>query len=163
MVTPEQIGKTIIRLRQLKGLSQEALANDANIDRRYMSDLENGKRNLSLDVLNRLATVFDISLSALLFEAEDNEKTFHTVSDLKHNLEEKGHSHTIIFEEPSYITAVLGIDDRGRIVYSYSKMIQYLMLTDGISYDDAIEFIDYNTIRAIPYMGELAPIVIYDI
>ena len=42
-------------------------------------------------------------------------------------------------------------------------MIEDLMLTENMSYEDAVEFIDYNTIRAIPYMGEKAPIVIYDL
>ena len=67
MTTPEQIGKTVIKLRRLRGLSQEALANEAGIDRRYMSDIENGKRNISLDVLNRLASFFEISLNNSVF------------------------------------------------------------------------------------------------
>lgn len=29
--------------------------------------------------------------------------------------------------------------------------------------EEAIEWIDYNTIRAIPYMGEKAPIVMYSL
>ena len=27
--------------------------------------------------------------------------------------------------------------------------------------EEAVEFIDYNTLRAIPYMGDKAPIVVY--
>ena len=31
-----------------------------------------------------------------------------------------------------------------------------------MTYEDAMEFIDYNTIRAIPYFGSNAPIVVRD-
>lgn len=38
-------------------------------------------------------------------------------------------------------------------------MIEFLVKTDGMTYEDAIEFIDYNTIRAIPYMPN-GPIIL---
>lgn len=71
MASQQEIGNTIIKLRKAKGISQESLAAEAGIDRRYMSDIEQGKRNLSLDILNRLAAFFGIPLSALIKEAED--------------------------------------------------------------------------------------------
>ena len=42
-------------------------------------------------------------------------------------------------------------------------MIEHLMETDGMEYEEAMEFIDYNTVRACPYMGEQAPIILYRI
>ena len=36
------------------------------------------------------------------------------------------------------------------------------MLHDDWSYEDAIEWIDYNTIRTIPYMGEFQPIILME-
>lgn len=39
-------------------------------------------------------------------------------------------------------------------------MVEWLMETEGWSYEDAAEWVCYNTLRAIPYMGEDAPIVI---
>jgi hypothetical protein len=39
-------------------------------------------------------------------------------------------------------------------------MVEWLMKTEGWSYEDASEWICYNTLRALPYMGEDAPIVI---
>ena len=59
--------------------------------------------------------------------------------------------------------AIIGISDDGRLVYSFSKMVECLMLSESMSYEEAVEFIDYNTLRAIPYMGEKAPIVMYKI
>ena len=32
-----------------------------------------------------------------------------------------------------------------------------------MTYEDAMEFVDYNTIRALPYMGLLQPYVIYPV
>lgn len=37
------------------------------------------------------------------------------------------------------------------------------MNEDGMDYDEAAEFIDYNTVRACPYMGERAPIILKSI
>ena len=161
MATPEQIGKTVIKLRRLRGLSQEALANEAGIDRRYMSDVENGKRNISLDVLNRLASFFGTTLGAFLDEAELSNKEFNTVAELKDLLIQKDFNDTVVLEEPSYLSAILGINEEGRVIYSYEKMIQYLMLTCNMSFEESVEFIDYNTIRAIPYMGKKSPIILY--
>ena len=64
MVSQIQVGKTIIRLRKLRGLSQEKFALESGIDRRYISDVENGKRNVSFEFLNRVADYFNLSLSS---------------------------------------------------------------------------------------------------
>ena len=37
------------------------------------------------------------------------------------------------------------------------------MDADGMSYEEASEFIDYNTVRACPYMGDRAPIILRSI
>ena len=66
----------------------------------------------------------------------------------------------ILFENPSYDDAFIGLTLDNRAVYDYNKMIECLMKEDDISYEEAIEFIDYNTIRALPYIGEKAPVVI---
>lgn len=42
-------------------------------------------------------------------------------------------------------------------------MVESLMEEDGMEYSEAIEFIEYNTIRAIPYMGGRGPIILYPI
>ena len=66
----------------------------------------------------------------------------------------------VLFESPSYDDAFIGLTLDNRAVYDYDKMIECLMKEDDISYEEAIEFIDYNTIRARPYIGEKAPVVI---
>lgn len=68
---------------------------------------------------------------------------------------------TAYFTGDDYDTAILGYTDDGRLVYSYEKMVDWLVENDNMTPDDAVEWLDYNTIRAIPYMGEKAPVVVY--
>ena len=68
--TLQKIGKTIIQLRKQKSLSQEAFANEAGIERRYMSDIENGKRNISIEMLERICSKLDLKLSELFVIVE---------------------------------------------------------------------------------------------
>ena len=58
--------------------------------------------------------------------------------------------------------ATIGTTPDDRVVYSYSKMIDCLMVNDGMDYEEAAEFIDYNTIRSLPYI-ENAPVIMYSI
>lgn len=59
----------------------------------------------------------------------------------------------------SYDDALIGVTTDNRAVYDYNKMVEWLMRVEGISSLEAMDWIDYNTIRALPYMGEDAPIV----
>ena len=70
MSLQENLGRTIVRLRREKGFSQEAFANEAGIDRRYMSDIENGKRNISIDILERICNKLGMKMSELFVEVE---------------------------------------------------------------------------------------------
>ena len=85
-----------------------------------------------------------------------------TLEEFKEHICELGYEDAIVFDSPSYVDAYIGMSHDGRVIYSYDKMIECLITEDGMTYEDAIEFIDYNTIRAIPYMGERGPIVLYD-
>lgn len=70
MSLQENLGRTIVRLRREKGFSQKAFANEAGIDRRYMSDIENGKRNISIDILERICNKLGMKMSELFVEVE---------------------------------------------------------------------------------------------
>ena len=61
----------------------------------------------------------------------------------------------------SYDDALIGVTEDGRAVYDYEKMIEWLMEEEGWTDNEAIEWIEFNTIRALPYMGADAPIIIY--
>ncbi len=63
----------------------------------------------------------------------------------------------------SYDDALIGVSEDGRAIYDYDKMVEWLVLNEGFEPSEAMEWIDYNTIRALPYMGSDAPIIMYPI
>lgn len=65
-----KFGLILKELRQEKGLSQESLANQSDIDRTYISDIEKGERNISLNIIERLSVTLQISLSELFKKIE---------------------------------------------------------------------------------------------
>ena len=68
-----KFGLVIKELRLEKGLSQESLANQSDIDRTYISDIEKGERNISLKIIERLSKTLQISLSGLFKKIEEYE------------------------------------------------------------------------------------------
>lgn len=61
----KKFGKKIKELRLEKGLSQEAFAHLANIDRTYISSIEKGERNVSIVVVERIAKALDVEITEL--------------------------------------------------------------------------------------------------
>lgn len=62
----KRIGQNIAKLRKQKKLSQEDLAGAAEIDRSFLSEIENGYKNLSILVLFRIAKALDVTPERLL-------------------------------------------------------------------------------------------------
>ncbi len=58
----EKIGIKLKEFRTNKGLSQEKLAHLADLDRTYIPDIEKGERNISIVVLEKLATALNIPI-----------------------------------------------------------------------------------------------------
>ena len=73
---------------------------------------------------------------------------------------ETGHEDAVVFDGPDFDSAIIGVTTDGCVVYDYEKMVQKLQDDDGMTREEAIEFIDYNTIRALPYIKN-PPIVMY--
>ena len=69
-----------------------------------------------------------------------------------------GHEDAVIFDGPDFDEAIVGVTDDGQVVYDYDAMVECLMKQDNIGRLEAIEFIEYNTMRALPYIDN-APIV----
>ncbi len=67
----KQFGATVKTWRLRRGLSQEKLAELAQLHRTYITDVESGSRNLSLESIERLAGALEISLSALFMNPAD--------------------------------------------------------------------------------------------
>lgn len=60
----------------------------------------------------------------------------------------------IIFDDPEYDNSIVGISSEGNLIYDLNKMVIELAEDDNMSTDDAFEFIQYNTIRMIPYLPD---------
>ena len=69
----------------------------------------------------------------------------------------------IVFDNMSYDGSIVGVTTDGKVVYDYDKMVEELMEDEDWSYEEAAEWICYNTIRALPYIGPNAPIIMYRI
>ena len=75
----------------------------------------------------------------------------------------------LMFRDPDFYNAIIGYYfnemDLPVLVYKYDKMIECLVAEYDDSedpYTDAVEWIDYNTIRTLPYMNAKGrPIIIY--
>ena len=61
----ERVGTNVKRLRRERDLSQEELAHLADLHQTYLSAVENGKRNPSIGVLERVAIALKVDISAL--------------------------------------------------------------------------------------------------
>jgi len=66
----EKFGHKIKQLREQKEYSIEYLANIADIDRTYISDIEKGKRNVSLLIIEKLAKGLEVKIQEL-FDYEE--------------------------------------------------------------------------------------------
>ena len=68
----------------------------------------------------------------------------------------------VVFDNYAYDNAIIGMTFDGRAIYCYELMIEELTW-EGFSEIDAIEWIEYNTIRALPYMGSKAPLIVNEV
>jgi transcriptional regulator with XRE-family HTH domain len=64
------LGQAIRRARKAVGISQEELAFEAQIDRTYVSQLENGHKSPTVDVLFRICPVLGLAASELIAQVE---------------------------------------------------------------------------------------------
>lgn len=63
-----RFGHAVRKLRHDNGISQEELAERCGLHRTYISDVELGKRNVSLENIERIAASFDKSIVELFME-----------------------------------------------------------------------------------------------
>ena len=66
-------GHAIRKLRNDAGISQETFAAMCDLHRTYISDVELGKRNVSLEKIQKMAEALNISISDLFLEVERHE------------------------------------------------------------------------------------------
>ena len=93
-----------------------------------------------------------------------------TRQDIFDEMESRGFEDTVILDDPSFDDAIIGITEDGHLIYNYDSMVNHMVdsyIKEGINEDEAytsaIEWISYNTIRAIPYIKRYGkePIIAY--
>lgn len=82
--TKQLIGVRIKELRNKRGLTQEQLAEMMGINPKYISSIERGKENPTLDIFIKLSETMDVSIGNLFhqLEAEDPEKRLKAIRSL---------------------------------------------------------------------------------
>lgn len=75
-------------------------------------------------------------------------------------LSDAGYDDVIIFDNFSYDSALIGVSDDNRAIYDYDLMVEWIIKTQGWTEEEAMEWIDYNTIGAHIENG---PIIMYKI
>lgn len=66
----QRIGHIIVELRKTRGISQRQICEYSGLSQKYVSDIENGKRNLGIDTIVMLCNFFNISIGDFFLEVE---------------------------------------------------------------------------------------------
>ena len=80
---------------------------------------------------------------------------------VKPEIRERLDEGALVFDNPAYDNSIIGKTFDGRAIYDIDKMAEELSEDDGISVEEAADFIGYNAVRSLPYAGEKAPVVVY--
>lgn len=56
--------------------------------------------------------------------------------------------------------AVVGFTYDNRVIYDYEKILEVFQERDGMTEEEAIEYVDFNVLRTLPYMGR-QPVILY--
>jgi len=62
--TSADLGRFLARVRERRGMTQEELAEELGVSRRYVSEIENGKPGLYTERLFRMIRILDVTLRA---------------------------------------------------------------------------------------------------
>ena len=86
----------------------------------------------------------------------------HEMMTNKDLLVYNGYEDVVVFENPSFEGALIGISPDNRAIYSYDKMIESAVQQEGWTEEEAADWIDYNTIKSATYV-ENSPIIMYSL
>lgn len=84
-----------------------------------------------------------------------------TLDEIKEIVREYGSDDSVVFSNPSFESAFVGVSIDGRAVYHWNKMVEYLIEEMEMTHIEAISYLEETTLRNLPYQGDLAPIVVY--
>lgn len=69
----QALGIVIKRERNRRGLAQEAVSHNCGIDITYLRDIEHGRCNPSIDIIDRIATGLGVELASLISQAKEEQ------------------------------------------------------------------------------------------
>jgi len=64
--TAKKFGDNMKKIRLAKGMSQGDICRALDLDRAYMSNIENGKQNLTISTMEKIAKVLGVDVSDLV-------------------------------------------------------------------------------------------------
>lgn len=67
---------------------------------------------------------------------------------------------TIVFNNPSFDNSIIGMTFDGRAIYDYCSMIKELSVDEGMTEEEADDFINYNTINVLHYCNNKRPLIV---
>jgi hypothetical protein len=67
---------------------------------------------------------------------------------------------TLVLDNHAYDNSIIGLTFDGRAIYEFELMCEEFSDDEQCSIEDAIDWVEYNTLRALPYLGEKHPIVV---
>ena len=73
-------------------------------------------------------------------------------------LVDKGYGDVIVFRNPDYTDALVGLTSKYNAVYDYDLMIEWLVTHENMDFEEAADFISYNDSF---YYGENYPVIYY--
>ena len=66
----------------------------------------------------------------------------------------------MVFDNYAYDNSIIGTTFDGRAIYDFDMMVDELAADEGWTEEEAVDWVDYNTIRALQYVtSEKKPIV----
>lgn len=65
------LGEILLQRRLSLGFTQKQLANLSGLHRTYISDIERGKRNISITTYTRISNALEMPVSSLMQKAEE--------------------------------------------------------------------------------------------
>ncbi|MCI8617459.1 MAG: helix-turn-helix transcriptional regulator [Clostridia bacterium] len=94
-VNYEKVGNKIRERRNFLKITQENLANDINVSASFISDIENGRRKMSLETIIKISIVLKTSLDYFVLDnVKDvkikNETKFEELKNILGTVDEKG-------------------------------------------------------------------------
>lgn len=67
----------------------------------------------------------------------------------------------VVFKDPEFEGALIGVSTDERAVYDYDKMVDSLVQSGSFTQEEAEEWISYNTIRSLDYMDcKSSPVIV---